>query len=409
MIGEEKIPVCPVCRSRVNKKGFCEGKQRYICKDKDCAYKTINPIWLDSNVGEIISSNVKYKKETQKSRDLNRISNKSFREFARIENAIIEYNKNLIALLQKKNISKAVNTHRCKVSNECVPVLHITDAHFNELVNLLINKYDFPIAAKRVQKLIQQTKLHLKPFNVTNIVVALTGDLLNSDRRRDELLSMATNRSKASLLAVDILTAALLDLNKDYNVSVFSVSGNESRKPFEMGYSEMVATDNYDYTIVNILSRVLGGRKGLEFKSGDQNEQVINVNGANVLLKHGYDYPNDPEKDVLRTKGRYARRGVMLDLIIFGHLHTANIGDGYARGGSIVGANAYSENKLNVEGLASQNLHLVFPDKSINSIRIDLQNTEGYEGYSIDDDLGAYNAKSEKKATDKKVILEITI
>jgi hypothetical protein len=42
-------------------------------------------------------------------------------------------------------------------------------------------------------------------YGARKVVVACLGDFLNSDRRLDELLSNATNRSKATLLAVDIL------------------------------------------------------------------------------------------------------------------------------------------------------------------------------------------------------------
>ena len=48
-------------------------------------------------------SNVRYKKETQKHQDRNRIANKSFREDARIENAVEEYGKEIVVILKEHN------------------------------------------------------------------------------------------------------------------------------------------------------------------------------------------------------------------------------------------------------------------------------------------------------------------
>ena len=58
-------------------------------------------------------------------------------------------------------------------------------------------------------------KKYFKTANITNIVVAMTGDMMNSDRRLDELLNQATNRAKATFLGVDILQQAIIDISKD--------------------------------------------------------------------------------------------------------------------------------------------------------------------------------------------------
>ena len=47
---------------------------------------------------EILKSNVKLSKQKQKQQDLNRIERKSFREHARIENAVSEYGKEIAIL-----------------------------------------------------------------------------------------------------------------------------------------------------------------------------------------------------------------------------------------------------------------------------------------------------------------------
>ena len=87
--------ICPHCyHVGMSKQGFDErGRQRYQCKS--CRIKTIFPIY-DADV-EVIKENVRLSKQKQKAQDRNRIQNKSFREHARIENAIEEYSKELKA------------------------------------------------------------------------------------------------------------------------------------------------------------------------------------------------------------------------------------------------------------------------------------------------------------------------
>ena len=57
---------------------------------------------------DIVRYNVKLSKQKQKIQDLNRIQNKSFREHARIENALVEYNKEIIKLLKTESTNTKV-------------------------------------------------------------------------------------------------------------------------------------------------------------------------------------------------------------------------------------------------------------------------------------------------------------
>lgn len=123
-------------------------------------------------------------------------------------------------------------------------------------------------------------------MGITNVLLAMSGDLLNSDRRLDELLSMATNRAKATFLAVDILQQVILDLNSNFNVSTCMVTGNESRVKQEWGWSKSLASDNYDYTIFKTLEYIFRDTD-INFIDGDPTEMVVEVAGQNLLILHG--------------------------------------------------------------------------------------------------------------------------
>lgn len=355
---------------------------------------------------EVVEYNVKLAKQKQKSQDLNRISNKAFREHARIENAVSEYNAEIVKLLSDYNLTIHTKAHKQNQANAAM-IVHLTDTHFNELVNITGNTYDFEIASKRLQKFAYHTKKYAQMYKVKNILLAITGDLMNSDRRLDEMLSLATNRAKATFLSVNLLENFILDLNTIGNVSVACVTGNESRVKDDLGWTDITASDNYDYTIFEMLRLLFSGKKGITFTDSGL-EVVVNIGGNNVLLIHGHQLRNINSVQAAKLISKYSTKGIHINFIICGHLHECKISDFYARAGSIVGANAYSENALNLSSRASQNIY-IYTDEGRYDTRIDLQNTDNYEGYNINLKLAEYNAKSLLKTKDKKTLFEIVI
>ena len=396
--------ICPNCyHEGMTKQGLnARGQQRYKCKS--CRVKTIYPIY-DADV-EVIRENVRLSKQKQKAQDKNRIHNKAFREHARIENAVEEYSKELKTLFENNSLNCTTTKHR--TNNKAVGVIQFSDVHFNELVDLENNKYDFSVASKRTRYFVNKAKTYFKTANVSNIVFSLTGDLMNSDRRLDELLNQATNRAKATFLGVDIFQQAILDMAKDFNVTVASIVGNEGRANKELGWSDIIATDNYDYTIFQCL-RYLFKDSNVKFIHGDPSELVINVAGQNLLMMHGHgSFRGKLDTAVNQIAGRYSLRGIKIDYIIFGHVHSARVGDNFGRSSSMVGANDYSEKALNLNGRASQNCYIFYNNGNRDGIKIDLQNTEN-KGYDIDKSLEAYNAKSHGKIAKKKTIFEVVV
>ena len=352
---------------------------------------------------EIIQHNILLQKRSQKQSDLNRIKNKSFREHSRLENALVEYNKALIELLKRESLKTTIKQHANKGKQAII--VQVADLHLNELVNLKSNKYDFDVASKRLQKFAHYVKEYAKFYNVNEIFIAITGDLLNSDRRLDELLNASSNRSKATFLGIHLLKHFILDLNSVANISVGCVSGNESRVNKDLGWVDQIVTDNYDFVIFEILRMLL---PDINFVTSGALELVVEINGHNVLLIHGHQLGNMHNDKIAKVMSKYARNGVMLDFIICGHLHETKITDMFARSSSLVGANAYSENALLLSSRAAQNIYIM-KDKERHDIRIDLQHTKGFNGYPINKELSSYNAKSLDKSLKKQTIFKIVI
>lgn len=352
---------------------------------------------------DIVEYNIRLAKQKQKFQDLNRIERKSFREGTRQENALIEYNTEIIKLLKRESLKTKLS--KKKHNTEAAIVVQIADTHFNELVELESNKYDFDIASKRLQKYAYKVKEYVKFHKANKVLIAITGDLINSDRRLDEKLAMATNRAKATFLGVHLLKHFILDLNETAEVQVCCVTGNESRVNFDLGWVDMVASDNYDFSIFEMLRLLL---PDINFLRGDALELVVEINGKNMLVIHGHQLGRMDSNQVGKVISKYSAKGVIIDFIICGHLHETMIRDNIARSASLVGSNAYSENALNLSGTAAQNIYC-FTDDGRHDIRIDLQETNGWDGYDIKEELFAYNAKSAQKTHKKETIFKIII
>lgn len=359
---------------------------------------------------DIVLSNVGLAKEKQALQDVQRIERKSFREYARVENAVEVYYKELATLVKEQSPFHTFQPKKQNFKSESALLLHWSDHHLNERVELAHNTFDWDIASKRLKKHVISAKRIAKAYETNHIHLQFTGDLINSDRRLDELLANAGNRAKASILAVDLYSQAIADLAKDYDVTVSGISGNESRLGKDVSWIDEGATDNYDFAIYEMLALILGDK--IQFiRPENPSESVIKLAGQNVLCIHGHGAVgvNNLQKAIQEVKGRYIANGIKIDFVIWGHIHEAVIADWYARSASLVGSNTFNERALNLAGRASQNIYVLHQSGGFDGVKIDLQNTDGIEGYDLSSRLYAYNTKSAKKLHKPKTVMEIVI
>lgn len=349
---------------------------------------------------ELLTETVRLAKTNQRLQDQNRIKNKSWREQARIENAVEAYNASIVEALkeQGKALSSVSRRDGSLNPEAAVLVVHLSDNHFNELVNLPTNQFDFTVAAKRLELLAQKTKLLGRAYGAQRVVIFFGGDLMNSDRRLDELLAMSTNRARATLLAVHILKQFIFDLRQQFFVDVFGVAGNESRAKENLGWVDVVATDSYDFTIYAMLQAIFNETDdpGLRFHEFQANEVVFKIHNQTFLGIHGHQIAASDQKKVQAVIGKYAAKGVNITHILCGHIHSTLIADYISRNASLVGSNAYSEEALGFVSKASQNVHVV-TTQGLDGVKCDLQDTRGVAGYEVISQLEAYCARSAEK------------
>ena len=332
---------------------------------------------------DLLNHSVNLEIQNQNLRDKLRVKNK-IRDEYRNTSYLEEITTELINCFKNdRNIHRTIKHTNLNKTNP-IGILQLTDAHFNEFIDLSKNKYNFNIASKRCKKFVDQAIFQFKNNNVEKVVFCMTGDLINSDRRADEKISMITSRAKACYLASLIIEQMILDLNQYFDTKVAFVVGNESRS-FEIGNNDIILSDNYDLTIVNML-KLMFRNSNIEFLNSNLSECVINIKNKNILLIHGqYFNKKNIDKSINETITKFTRNNIRIDYIITGHFHETCITDFYGRSSSLCGSNGYSENQLNLSSRASQNIYII--DEWVNGMKIDLQNVDNIEGYYIDENI----------------------
>lgn len=384
-------------------------------KEQDSLRRSISRIIHDNEPDkELIVENVRLAKDKQKLQDVQRIERKSFREDARIENAVAQFGKDLAnqnRLYANKLLEKiSIQPLKYDVSEPKVGVIQVTDVHANELIDLPHNQYNWTILSKRMKKLINESLNYFSFRNVEKVVMVYTGDLLNSDRRLDELLNQSTNRAKAANLLAHIITQSILEVrNTGYEVGIVSVLGNESRVKQEMTFSNEAFSDNYDYTIMAQVKQVLefANIEGITFHSIDKMENVIDFGEQKWLVMHDMPQSTSKQEKTQSIIGKYAISGKPVDFVISGHIHAHRGTDISCRSGSMSGSNTFNEHALGLIGRASGVCYVV-DGKERYYQYIDLQYAEN-EGYGIVKELEAYNIKSELKTRQQTAIFQVVI
>ena len=362
---------------------------------RNCRSKMVANDELDFEEDDYIKSVA----QNQKKQDLNNQLRKTNRETFRLYNCVEDVYNEYIELLKKVDLSKFKITNHKEKKNSKTAILQLSDIHANELITpseSFNNEYNFDILSKRMKKFITESMKEFDNNNVSNVLIAMTGDCLNSSRRLSEKLAMNSSLTCASLLLTYILEQVIIELSKKYNISVTCVVGNESRiEQVEMDSQNILATTNYDFLIYNNL-RMIFRNEPINFitpKNYIQNVVSLKINKDkvfNALFTHGHILKNCSESNIPSIMQQYMYNQIKIDGIFIGHFHHAQCGDILSVSGCMCGANSYTSNDLKFITRASQNIYIINDDLSYKAIKIDLQNVNGYDGYSIKEELEQY-------------------
>lgn len=350
---------------------------------------------------EVTDDLVKLSAQKQRLTDINNVIKKENRESYRLYNSLDEIYRKYTTLLKSCPLAdfKIDPIVRDFGSAEKWGILQLSDIHCNEIIEpneANQNSFDFLVFSKRLQKLVSRARVAFKAANVSHVLVAGTGDWINSDRRLSEKLASATSQVRAALLTTYLIQQAIIDLSNDFSMVFAGVVGNESRLGMDnFDTSDVLAANNWDYMIYEQLKMLFAGKPVTFPELQNHINDVVKLpNGFNVLLTHGTFFKNSPDRSLPKIVQNYTLSGIPIHMALCGHIHSAAVGDIVSRSASLCGGNSYSTNDLGCASRASQNIYIINDDLGYDGIKIDLQNTDGYTGYNIIPELERYNVRS---------------
>ena len=383
-------------------------------REKDAV--TITQVAKELADDELLEANAALAANVQKIRDVQRVERKTFREHSRQVNMLEELHSSMLSILESNSFTDIPLIRDHVPHGRVGGVIQLSDVHFNEFVDDANgNKYDFSVASQRVRKLVDRAIPTFKAHGVNHVVIALTGDIMTSNRRLSEITAMATSRMSGMFIAVDILQQAIRHVAENFEfVTVVSVTGNESRATDFPEWTDYLASESFDIAIHNMLKYLFGDNERVAFiPIANPLEQIVNINDTNILLVHGHGHgglamPGKIDGAVQRQMSKYAHMGIRIDYVLCGHYHQANVSDVYSRSGGMVGLNSYADKGLGVAGRASQNIYLVHSDRSVDGLKVDLQNVDGVFGYPFNDRL-KLNLKTVSETAGNVVIQQVLV
>ena len=383
-----------------------------VCKriDEDRIERNLDDFIKEGgDIDDIIALNVKLKRRIQFLEDNRRVEKKHKREGDRGYNTIKTYLESLNEQLGHLGGKIKVNLKRIDKEGGGIGIIQVTDVHANEYIDTINNQYNIDVLSRRAKKLVDESLKYFKFRGVSKVLMAFTGDLLNSDRRQDEKVNQITNRSKSSVLMAHFVAQMICDVAQYYPVDVISVLGNESRVNQEMTFSNEAFSDNYDFIIMAMARMIITSSNipDIKFLSIDKMETVVDLGEQRWLFAHDVSKYTSNQSKVQQTVGRFSLSGDNIDFIVSGHIHSFQGTDISCRSGSMVGSNEYNEHGLNLYSRAS-GVCYVAEGKSRFYQYIDLQEADN-EGYEYESKLEAYNIKSSGKVRPQKTILEIVV
>lgn len=247
-----------------------------------------------------------------------------------------------------------------------VPVMHITDTHMGMTQHASeiegFNEYSPEIAIDRgmafAEKVVNWVEMHRRAYNVREIAIIMTGDLISGDIH-DELRITNAYPSPVQVAEAAKLHARQIGLIAPHfdNVTVhFLVEDNHARLTKKPQAKE-AGMNSMNYLVGMMLSSHLSGHDNIDMNIYPMLEKVVNVNGRQYLICHGHNvrgWAGVPWYGIERKVGKesQARLQIIMQDVerakdigfhkyVFGHFHTPIDLPLYSGGGSMSGTDAY--------------------------------------------------------------------
>lgn len=255
-------------------------------------------------------------------------------------------------------------------------ILVLTDWHIGALVDVEGNKYNYNIAKRRINDVVDQALKTAQEREVYRIDVVYMGDILEHAYMRD---SQAYNAefpvARQMALGGRLLIDVLYKLSRQHFVTYRGFAGNHDRLNKDKngnidGDTGMIVVNEMVQLWIEQMN--LAGVENLVYaECGNYEAKLINVHGRNFKFVHGDLEKRDDWKKIAKHS---FNDNITYDAIVYGHFHhflclEVGIDRFEIRVGSIKGSDDYSE-KLGIGSAPSQACILVNEDGEIEVKRI---------------------------------------
>lgn len=279
-------------------------------------------------------------------------------------------------------------------------VVQLSDLHFGATAHRDGRPpYRLETAAKRLRLYAQKVIESALIKGTRNLVVALTGDLIESRMGKnmpDKTTGFDGCQTHAAQVAAHVIASFIQELrasNLFDQISIHGVPGNEARLTDRVSFEDSLAAENYDCKLHAHLSWVFGSDPKVKIGFSVR-PMVIEVEQLKVLLIHGNTLGGElSQRKIRETLAQYGA-----DFGLSGHIHYPYSCADWARSGSLIGECNYAADGINLRsGRASQTI-MHFQGTRRDSTFIDLDDPGEIEGYAIPAFHGAFGRMEDRSS-----------
>ena len=246
-----------------------------------------------------------------------------------------------------------------KSGNVGLPVLVLSDCHFDEVVNPHevegVNKFDRAIALRRLKRVLSGThdvvRNHIAGITYEGFILFLGGDLL-SGNIHEELQQTNEDTVLGSIdYWADQLTAFIGALADDFGkIHIAGVVGNHGRLTRKPRAKQRVR-DNFDWLLYRIIARALSKDSRITWQIPESADTTIKLYNTTYRLTHGDQFRGGSGiagmmSPLFLGHHRKAQRQMALhnpcDWLVMGHWHEYWMGKNIIVNGSLKGYDEYA-------------------------------------------------------------------
>ena len=294
----------------------------------------------DGYLKELQKERQELQKEKQKLSDERVELNRRIREEARKESYLDLVRK---VILQETKPIELVRDENCNYAfTHNSLIVHLTDIHAGEEVNIYSNQFNQDILKQRIEKytdkVINIAELH-KSENCYLIISEVVSGIIHNNLRLQNNMDMMESFKYVSELIASMIRRLSFHFNE---VHIYVTEGNHSR--ISPNKEDSLKGENMDILLTFYLSARLQNYENVYCHDNEDPVEIarFDVYGKHIMSAHG---DRDNPQNVIQNFTMIF--GVKPDILYLGHRHTNGLstvfGSRVIESGSLIGTNNYAQ------------------------------------------------------------------